>query len=99
MQGSNITIWIAFAAGIYRFSLRGFAVGAGDISLMFGVSIDNLKRVQGPDARRVMLNVAQCGLSISFWRWGHAVGTAPAVLSNFWVRLVGGLSSSPLGCN
>jgi len=96
MQGSNITIWIAFAAGILSFlSPCVLPLVPGYISLMSGVSIDNLKEGSRAGARRaVMLNslAFNAGLSIIFLALGTTAGwIGAAVLNNFWVRLVGGL--------
>jgi cytochrome c-type biogenesis protein len=53
MQGSNITVWIAFAAGILSFlSPCVLPLVPGYISLMSGVSIDHLKGEGGGNARR-----------------------------------------------
>src|SRR2546430_10742920 len=96
MQGSNITVWIAFAAGILSFlSPCVLPLVPGYISLMSGVSIDNLKEGSADGTwRAVMLNslAFNAGLSIIFLALGTTAGwIGAAVLSNFWVRLVGGL--------
>src|SRR3989475_2133058 len=96
MQGSNITVWIAFAAGALSFlSPCVLPLVPGYISLMSGISIDNLKEGSKTGARRaVMINslAFNAGLSVIFLALGTTAGwIGAAVLSNFWVRLVGGL--------
>ena len=96
MQGSNITVWIAFAAGILSFlSPCVLPLVPGYISLMSGVSIDNLK--EGSTAgtwRAVMLNslAFNVGLSVIFLALGTTAGwIGAALINNFWIRLIGGL--------
>jgi cytochrome c-type biogenesis protein len=96
MQGSNITIWIAFAAGILSFlSPCVLPLVPGYISLMSGVSIDNLKEGSRAGARRaVMLNslAFNAGLSVIFLALGTTAGwIGAAVINNIWVRIIGGL--------
>src|SRR6267142_3058617 len=99
MQGSNITISVAlivFLLGFLSFlSPCVLPLVPGYISLMSGVSIDNLKAGSKAGARRsVMLNslAFNAGLSIIFLALGTTAGwIGAAVLNNFWVRLVGGL--------
>src|SRR6266853_3044806 len=96
MQGSNITVWIAFAAGILSFlSPCVLPLVPGYISLMSGVSIDNLKEGSKAGARRaVMLNslAFNAGLSVIFLALGTTAGwIGAAVLNNIWIRIIGGL--------
>ena len=96
MQDSNITVWIAFAAGALSFlSPCVLPLVPGYISLMSGISIDNLKEGSRSGARRaVMINslAFNAGLSVIFLALGTTAGwIGAAVINNFWVRLVGGL--------
>jgi len=96
MNSSNITIWLAFAAGALSFlSPCVLPLVPGYISLMSGISIDNLKEGTKSGARRaVMLNslAFNAGLSVIFLTLGTAAGwVGAAVINNFWVRLIGGL--------
>src|SRR6266853_1755628 len=96
MQGSNITVWIAFAAGILSFlSPCVLPLVPGYISLMSGVSIDNLKEGSKAGARRaVMLNslAFNAGLSVIFLALGTTAGwIGAAVINNIWIRIIGGL--------
>lgn len=96
MQDSIILIVIAFLGGIFSFlSPCVLPLVPGYISLISGVSIDNLKEGSRAGARRaVMLNslAFNVGLSVIFLALGTAAGWLGAgVLKNFWIRLVGGL--------
>jgi cytochrome c-type biogenesis protein len=96
MENSNITIWIAFVAGGLSFlSPCVLPLVPGYISLMSGISVDNLKEGTKTGARRaVMLNslAFNAGLSVIFLTLGTAAGwVGAAVINNFWVRLIGGL--------
>jgi cytochrome c-type biogenesis protein len=96
MQDSIIIIFIAFLGGIASFlSPCVLPLVPGYISLMSGVSIENLKEGSRAGARRaVMLNslAFNIGLSVIFLALGTAAGWLGAgVLNNFWIRLVGGL--------
>lgn len=96
MQDSIIIIGIAFLGGIASFlSPCVLPLVPGYISLMSGVSIENLKEGSRAGARRaVMLNslAFNIGLSVIFLALGTAAGWLGAgVLNNFWIRLVGGL--------
>jgi cytochrome c-type biogenesis protein len=96
MQGSNITIWIAFGAGILSFlSPCVLPLVPGYISLMSGVSIDNLKAGSKAGARRaVMLNslAFNAGLSVIFLALGTTAGwIGAAIINNIWIRVIGGL--------
>src|SRR6267378_5031436 len=96
MQGSNITIWIAFAAGVLSFlSPCVLPLVPGYISLISGVSIDSLKEGSKSGARRaVMFNslAFNAGLSIIFLALGTTAGLVGAsILSNRWIRIGGGV--------
>ena len=96
MQDSNITIWLAFAAGALSFlSPCVLPLVPGYISLMSGVSIDNLKEGSKAGATRaVLINslAFNAGLSVIFLALGTTAGwVGAAVINNFWVRLIGGL--------
>jgi cytochrome c-type biogenesis protein len=96
MQDSNITVWIAFAAGALSFlSPCVLPLVPGYISLMSGISIENLKEGSRTGARRaVLLNslAFNAGLSVIFLALGTTAGwVGAAVINNFWVRLIGGL--------
>jgi len=97
MQGSNITIGIAFVAGILSFlSPCVLPLVPGYISLMSGVSIDRLKEGgSGGNARRaVILNslAFNAGLSVIFLALGTTAGLVGAsIISNPWVRGIGGI--------
>src|SRR2546423_5298634 len=96
MQNSNITIWIAFAAGALSFlSPCVLPLVPGYISLMSGVSIENLKEGSKVGAgRAVLINslAFNAGLSIIFLALGTTAGwVGAAVINNFWGRLIGGL--------
>src|ERR671939_308019 len=98
MQGSNITIPIAFAAGFLSFiSPCVLPLVPGYISLISGVSIDRLKGEGGSKAsarRAVILNsiAFNIGLSMIFLSLGAAAGLIGAsILSNIWIRVIGGL--------
>jgi cytochrome c-type biogenesis protein len=93
MQSSNITIGIAFAAGVLSFlSPCVLPLVPGYISLISGVSVDKLK--EGASARgAVILNslAFNAGLSLIFLALGTAAGLVGAkVISNPWVRIIGG---------
>jgi cytochrome c-type biogenesis protein len=97
MQGSNITIGIAFLAGLASFlSPCVLPLVPGYISLMSGVSIDRLKDggSKASARRAVIFNslAFNAGLSIIFLALGATAGwLGAAVLSNPWVRIIGGL--------
>ena len=97
MQGSNITIGIAFVAGILSFlSPCVLPLVPGYVSLMSGVSVDQLKQsgsVAG-SRRAVILNslAFNAGLSIIFLILGTTAGlVGAAIINNVWVRVIGGL--------
>jgi cytochrome c-type biogenesis protein len=94
MESSNITIGIAFAAGILSFlSPCVLPLVPGYISLISGVSVDKLK--EGTSARgAVILNslAFNAGLSLIFLALGTTAGLVGAtVLNNPWVRIIGGI--------
>ena len=97
MESQNITIWIAFAAGILSFlSPCVLPLVPGYISLMSGVSIDRLKEGDsGGNARRaVIINslAFNAGLSVIFLALGTTAGLVGAsIISNPWVRGIGGV--------
>jgi len=97
MDDNGITIFrilISFAAGILSFlSPCVLPLVPGYISLMSGVSIDNLK--EGVSSRRaVIINslAFNAGLSVIFLVLGTTAGlVGAAITSNPWVRVIGGL--------
>jgi cytochrome c-type biogenesis protein len=97
MDDNGITIFrvlISFAAGILSFlSPCVLPLVPGYISLMSGVSIDNLK--EGVSSRRaVIINslAFNAGLSVIFLILGTTAGlVGAAITSNPWVRIIGGL--------
>jgi cytochrome c-type biogenesis protein len=97
MEGSNITIGIAFLAGILSFlSPCVLPLVPGYISLMTGVSVDRLKEGGSVASTRgaVIINslAFNAGLSIIFLSLGATAGLiGTAVLSNMWVRIAGGI--------
>jgi cytochrome c-type biogenesis protein len=85
---------ISFAAGVLSFlSPCVLPLVPGYISLMSGVSIDNLK--EGVSSRRaVIINslAFNAGLSVIFLVLGTTAGlVGAAITSNPWVRIIGGL--------
>ena len=97
MESQNITIGIAFVAGVLSFlSPCVLPLVPGYISLMSGVSIDRLKEGgSGGNARRaVILNslAFNAGLSVIFLALGTTAGLVGAsIISNPWVRGIGGV--------
>jgi cytochrome c-type biogenesis protein len=97
MEGANITILIAFAAGLASFlSPCVLPLVPGYISLISGVSVEHLKGEGGTRAARraVIFNslAFNAGLSMIFISLGAAAGlVGAAILSNPWVRIIGGL--------
>lgn len=97
MEGSNITIGIAFVAGILSFlSPCVLPLVPGYVSLMSGVSIDRLKEGgSASGARRAVIFSSlafNAGLSVIFLALGATAGLVGAsILSNPWVRIIGGL--------
>src|SRR6266571_204145 len=82
MQISFVNIFIAFAGGLLSFlSPCVLPLVPGYISLMSGISIDHLKNV-GSGARR----------SVIFLALGGTAGlVGSAIISNPWVRIIGGV--------
>src|SRR6266446_1803743 len=97
MPDQNITIGIAFLAGVLSFlSPCVLPLVPGYISLMSGVSIDRLKEGgSSTNARRaVILNslAFNAGLSVIFLALGTTAGLiGAAIINNIWVRVIGGL--------
>ncbi|CAN5481110.1 MAG: redoxin domain-containing protein [Pyrinomonadaceae bacterium] len=97
MEGSNITIGIAFLAGVLSFlSPCVLPLVPGYVSLMSGVSIDRLKEggTQSGARRAVILNslAFNVGLSVIFVALGTTAGlVGAAITSNPWVRIIGGI--------
>jgi cytochrome c-type biogenesis protein len=97
MEESGITLFrivISFAAGILSFlSPCVLPLVPGYISLISGVSIDNLK--EGASSKRaVILNslAFNAGLSTIFLILGTTAGlVGAAIISNPWVRIIGGI--------
>lgn len=96
MQVSLVNILIAFAGGLLSFlSPCVLPLVPGYISLMSGVSIDNLKGNGGGGARRAVIfnSLAfNAGLSVIFLALGGTAGlVGSAIINNPWVRIIGGL--------
>jgi cytochrome c-type biogenesis protein len=97
LESANITVGIAFVAGILSFlSPCVLPLVPGYISLMSGVSIDRLKEGgSGGNARRaVIVNslAFNAGLSVIFLALGTTAGLVGAsIISNPWVRGIGGV--------
>jgi cytochrome c-type biogenesis protein len=96
MQISFFNILIAFAGGLLSFlSPCVLPLVPGYISLMSGVSIDHLKDGGVSGSRRaVILNslAFNAGLSVIFLTLGGAAGLlGSAIITNVWVRVIGGL--------
>ena len=93
-QGFLLTIAISFVAGVLSFlSPCVLPLVPGYISLISGVSVDNLK--QGVSSRRaVIINslAFNAGLSVIFLVLGTTAGlVGSAITSNPWVRIIGGI--------
>jgi len=87
---------VAFAGGLLSFlSPCVLPLVPGYISLMSGVSIDHLKGEGGVSSRRaVILNslAFNAGLSVIFLALGGTAGlVGSAIITNRWVRIIGGL--------
>jgi len=98
MEGSNITIWVAFLAGVLSFlSPCVLPLVPGYVSLISGVSIDHLKdgSESRANARRaVILNsiAFNIGLSMIFLSLGVLAGLlGKTVTANPWFRIIGGV--------
>lgn len=94
MGDQGINILISFAAGILSFlSPCVLPLVPGYISLISGVSVDQLK--EGTSSRRaVILNslAFNAGLSVIFLVLGTTAGlVGAALMTNPWVRIIGGL--------
>jgi cytochrome c-type biogenesis protein len=98
MEGTNITIWVAFLAGLLSFlSPCVLPLVPGYVSLISGVSIDHLK--SGDDSRKnarraVILNsiAFNIGLSMIFLSLGALAGLlGKTVTANPWFRIIGGI--------
>src|SRR5437870_1721167 len=96
MHVSLINILIAFAGGLLSFlSPCVLPLVPGYISLMSGVSVDHLKSGGVTNSRRaVLLNslAFNAGLSVIFLALGGTAGlVGSAIISNPWVRIIGGV--------
>jgi len=97
MEGSNITILIAFAAGLLSFLTPCvLPLVPGYISLISGVSVEHLKGEGSRSAARraVIINslAFNAGVSLIFVLLGATAGWVGNVLfSTPWVRIAGGL--------
>src|SRR3989440_8905959 len=98
MQISFLNMLIAFAGGLLSFlSLCVLPLVPGYLSLMSGVSIDHLKGEGGSRSaalRAVVVNsiAFNIGLSVIFIALGATAGlVGSSIISNPWVRIVGGL--------
>jgi cytochrome c-type biogenesis protein len=98
MEGSNLTITIAFLAGLASFlSPCVLPLVPGYVSLISGVSIDSLTGEGGSrsSARRAVIinSIAfNLGLSMIFISLGAAAGFLGAsILNNIWLRIIGGV--------
>lgn len=94
MESQSITITIAFLAGILSFlSPCVLPLVPGYVAQISGVSVDNLKAGTG-SRRAVILNslAFNAGLSVIFLLLGTTAGlVGSAILSNPWVRIIGGI--------
>jgi cytochrome c-type biogenesis protein len=98
MEGSNITIAIAFAAGLLSFLTPCvLPLVPGYVSLISGVSVEHLKGGGGSRAaarRAVIVNslAFNAGISLIFVALGTTAGWIGNVLfTSPWVRVIGGL--------
>ncbi|MBD0370796.1 MAG: redoxin domain-containing protein [Pyrinomonadaceae bacterium] len=98
MEGSNLTITIAFLAGLASFlSPCVLPLVPGYVSLISGVSIDRLKGEDGSRSSAlsaVIINslAFNVGLSMIFISLGAAAGFLGAsILNNIWLRIIGGV--------
>src|SRR6266478_2241168 len=95
MQISFVNIFIAFAGGLLSFlSPCVLPLVPGYISLMSGISIDHLKNVGSGARRAVIFNslAFNAGLSVIFLALGGTAGlVGSAIISNPWVRIIGGV--------
>src|SRR5205085_4914352 len=99
MEGlSFVTILIAFVGGLASFlSPCVLPLVPGYISLISGVSVEHLKGAHGSQVtarRAVVFNslAFNAGLSLIFLLLGAAAGAVgAAIISNRWIRIIGGL--------
>ncbi|HJU54988.1 MAG TPA: cytochrome c biogenesis protein/redoxin [Pyrinomonadaceae bacterium] len=100
MEGTNITIWVAFLAGLLSFlSPCVLPLVPGYVSLISGVSIDHLKGEGSGESRSnarraVILNsiAFNIGLSMIFLSLGVVAGlVGKTVTANPWFRIIGGV--------
>src|SRR5881394_2428933 len=96
MQISLFNILISFVAGCLSFlSPCVLPLVPGYISLMSGVSIDHLKGEGRSSSRRAVIANSlafNAGLSVIFLALGGTAGlVGAAIISNAWVRIIGGL--------
>jgi cytochrome c-type biogenesis protein len=98
MQISLVNMLIAFAGGLLSFlSPCVLPLVPGYLSLMSGVSIDHMKGEAGSRSsalRAVIINsiAFNIGLSVIFIALGATAGlVGSSILSNPWIRIVGGL--------
>jgi cytochrome c-type biogenesis protein len=98
MEETIFRIGIAFIGGLASFlSPCVLPLVPGYISLMSGVSIDNLKSEQGSKVtarRAIIINslAFNAGLSVIFLSLGATAGLiGAAITNNVWVRVIGGL--------
>jgi len=96
MQVSIVNMLIAFAGGLLSFlSPCVLPLVPGYISLMSGVSIDHLKSEGGGNSRRAVIfnSLAfNAGLSVIFLALGGTAGlVGSAIITNPWVRIIGGV--------
>ncbi len=98
MNDTNITIPIAFFAGLLSFlSPCVLPLVPGYVSLISGVSIDRLKGEGGSRASALRAVIANslafnAGLSIIFVGFGATAGfLGTYFFNNIWVRMIGGL--------
>ncbi|HEX8396652.1 MAG TPA: cytochrome c biogenesis protein/redoxin [Pyrinomonadaceae bacterium] len=99
MEGLSIyNILISFAGGILSFlSPCVFPLVPGYVSMISGVSIDNLKGDEGSTAaakRAVVINslAFNAGISLIFLALGATAGfVGSALLSNIYIRIIGGI--------
>ncbi|HEX8491306.1 MAG TPA: cytochrome c biogenesis protein/redoxin [Pyrinomonadaceae bacterium] len=98
MESQNITITIAFLAGLLSFlSPCVLPLVPGYVSLISGVSIDRLKS-EDDGARRAARRAViynslafNIGLSMIFLALGAAAGlVGTALITNKWIRIIGG---------
>src|SRR5216110_4127194 len=96
MQVSIVNMLVAFAGGLLSFlSPCVLPLVPGYISLMSGVSIDHLKGEGRSGSRRAVIANSlafNAGLSVIFLALGGTAGlVGSAIISNPWVRIIGGL--------